>query len=328
MSIGDLIPSFMSGTGALPVWAAGALAALLVCAGVLAFRRAVAPGTAGALWRVGLVVVGAALAWTVLDLAATRDRSAARKALDARTAELTLRAIAPDSPLACLDALANATVEAACEKALFASPEKIAAAVSYVDARLTLLTDALELVARDPALHASLERLRRSIESDRFGFVAHVLATRGCGPDDCTALKLMRDPSRVAANLRERTFDANVVLYAAAWRQDGPVLASVPAPAPAAAVPPPATSAASASAAPVSSKYDFPSAGSIPPISIMNAEPQAPPTAEPAQETKPAPPARTAPARRQSAREPTDNSSAANAPPPVAAAPATPPNLR
>ena len=53
--------------------------------------------------------------------------------------ELTARAIMPGSALACLDAMAGEAVESSCEKALFATPEATAAAVSYVGAQLSLL---------------------------------------------------------------------------------------------------------------------------------------------------------------------------------------------
>ena len=44
--------------------------------------------------------------------------------------------------------------------------------------------------------------LRRSLEPDRFGFVAQALATgEQCKPDACEALALLQDPHRVAANL-------------------------------------------------------------------------------------------------------------------------------
>ena len=177
--------------------------------------------------------------WILVDGVSGRDQTAARRVLDARAAELTLRAIAPGSPLACLEAVSNQTIEAACEKSLFASAETVAAAVAYVDARLTLLADSLELAARDRSYETSIERVRRSIEADRFGVVAHVLATRGCTAENCPALKLLRDPRSVAANLRERNFDANVVLHASAWRPDGPAPVATAPSGPALAAAPP-----------------------------------------------------------------------------------------
>jgi hypothetical protein len=45
-------------------------------------------------------------------------------------------AIAPSSALSCLDEIAGEAVEGACEKAVFASPEAVAAGVKYVTAQL------------------------------------------------------------------------------------------------------------------------------------------------------------------------------------------------
>ena len=314
--------SSVGGASALPVWAAGALAALLFFAGVVAFSRAAQPGRGGASWRVALLLVGAGLMWVVADNLGGRDRIATRHVLDARAADLTLRAITPGSPLACLDTVGNDTIETGCEKLLFANPQTVAAAVAYVDARLTLLADGLELAARDRGYEASTERLRRSLEADRFGMVAHVLASRGCTAEKCAALKLFRDPKHVASNLRERSFDANVIVHAAAWNAQpaapaaAPVAAMPAAPA-LASVPGVATTGA---AIPPSGKYDFPSSASIPAISIMNAEPASPPgetNTPPQQSAAPVTPAPKPAPRRQTAREtpPTQHQPQQGAPP-------------
>lgn len=311
---------------ALPVWIAGAAAALLCVAGVMAFTRARQAGSIGAAWRVALVLVGAGLTWVVMNGLGGRDEMAIRRGLDARAAELTLRAIAPGSALACLDLVANATVEAACEKSLFASPEAVAAAVAYVDARLTLLSDSLELAVRDRGYAASIERLRTAIEADRFGIVAHVLTTRGCAAENCDALKLLRDPARVAANLRERIFDASVVLHASSWRPEGapaaPVAATPSGPV-LAAVPPLATTGAATTP---SGRFEYPSAASIPAISIMSAEP---PLATETEATAGAAPAGRPPApRRPPAREATQTSQPAPSVPLPLAPPGTISNPR
>ena len=296
-------------SASLPVWLAGALAALAVFGGALAFGRAGQAGRAGLAWRGSLILVGAGLAWVLADSLGSRDQSAARRSLDARAAELTMRALAPGSPLACLDAVSNPTVEEACEKSVFASAETVAAAVAYIDARIGLLADGIDLAARDRAYAASIERQRRGIESDRFGLVAHVLTMRGCDVERCDGLKLLRDPQRVIANLRDRNFEAHVVLHASAWRSDGQAPAVAAGPAVAAA--PIVTTTGTA---PPTGKIDYPSAASIPAISIMNAEPplsQAEANAT-ANTAPPAPPPATKPAaspplpqpRRQSSREP------------------------
>jgi len=248
-----------------------------------------------------VVLVAAGIAWFAADRWSQSELAAQRRALDLRANELAQRALAPGSALACLDAVANSTVEAACEKALFANPETAAAAVAYVDAKLSLLQDGSAHAARDPDYAATLDRLRLGLEADRYGVVAQALASRGCTAAACPALKLLRDPQRVTANLKERTYDANVVLNASAWRPEGAALAAAP---PAALVPP-ATSSPATAGAPVSRKFEFPTAASIPPVSIMDAEPPlskaeetaiAPPAAAPAPVAAPA--AKPQPARR------------------------------
>src|SRR6185295_5752775 len=120
-----------------------------------------------------------------------------------------------------LDAVAGPAVEAACEKSLFASPEAVAAAVAYIDARVSLLSASIGLAERDPSFRPAFERLRRGIEADRFGLVSHVLMTRGCVGTDCPDLKLVRDSSRIMSNMRSRTFDAHVSIYSLAWNPGG-----------------------------------------------------------------------------------------------------------
>jgi hypothetical protein len=303
---------FITSAVALSVLALGAVLVALAIFGMIAFWRAGIPGPAGAMWRIVLVLVGAVLTWALLDRSFSREHAADRRAFDARAAELTARAVAPGSALACLDAVASSTIEAACEKALFASPEATAAAIAYVDARFSLFSAGIALAARDPSYAPALERLRRAIEADRYGFVAHVLTTRGCNSFDCPDLKLLQDPRRILANQKVRSFDAQIAAHGAGWNSPPTALAAaapaavpeqapkalepiIDAPAPAVAPPP----------VPLSSRYDFPSAASIPPISIMNAEPPLP--AEPRAAVPAPPPAArqsTPPApRRQTARD-------------------------
>lgn len=259
-------------------------------------------------WPVAIVIASLAIAW-VLTVRPGGDPSAARRSFETRAAELTMRALAPGSPLACLDAVGSAAVEAVCEKALFSSPETLAAAIAYVDARLSLFVEGSEM-GRNSGAGDSFERLRRAIETDRYGLVAHVLSTRGCDADNCPTLKLLRDDSHVLSNLKDRTFDANVVLHAGTWRSDVSSLAAAPATAPSLASVPPApmasapTSTAPAAPTPSSpSKFEFPSANSIPAVSIMSPEPPPPAPKAAEQPAAPAPAAKPAAARRQSARE-------------------------
>ena len=262
------------GGSALRLWVAAGSAAFLVFVCALAIdwtrTRTVA--------RVGVVIVGAllgaSLAWTFLNGAAVRDLSAERRALEGRAAELNVRTLAPASPLACLDGLAGDNVEAACERALFATPATVATATTYVAARLALLADITAYTKRGGGhIDGALLPLRRGLEADRFGFVAHTLAMRdGCTGDNCTALSLLQDPGRVRANLNGDTLDRYLDHYLTTWAQSpgGPVADAAP---PLASV---AAQTANGVAPPRKSalNLDFPSADSIPAISIMNPEPK------------------------------------------------------
>jgi hypothetical protein len=256
------------GSSALRLWIAAGSAALLVFVCALAIQRTRTRNVG----RVSVVVVGAVLgatlAWAFLDGASVRDLGAERRTLELRAAELGVPALAPGSPLACLDALAGESVETACEKALFAAPSTVAAATSYVSARLALLADIVAYTQHSGThIDGVLLPLRRSLETDRFGFVAHTLALRdGCTSENCKALALLHDPSRVRANLSGQTLDRYVDHYVAAWTQSSDVPV-----ADATSVQPPAPGQRK-----VAVDIDFPTASSIPPISIMNPEPKGP----------------------------------------------------
>jgi hypothetical protein len=251
---------------AVPLWVAGAIAFLFILIGVMAIRRSGAIRSVAAFAAVAVVAIGAWAVWALTGYSVTQELNAERHALDARALELTARAIMPGSTLACLDANAGETVEKACERAVFASPEAVAAATSYMSARLSLLSDAVAYARRaersyDPALVS----LRRAVEADRFGLVAQVLTTRdACTPELCAAFALLRNADAVKANLKARTYENNVARYAAMWleQKNFPAVAATPAPGVAVVTVAPST-------------IEFPSAASIPPVSIMNPEPAA-----------------------------------------------------
>jgi len=262
------------GISTLRLWMAVGAAALIAAAAVLALARPQAWALQPALRNGALLlaaVLGTSLAWMFFDRPAQRDHEADRRSLEMRSEELSVRALAPGSALACLDALAGESVEVACEKALFASPESVAAAVSYAAARVALLSDMVAYEKRGGSdIEILLRPLRRSLETDRFGFLAHALAVRdGCSSRDCKALTLLRDASRVRANLSGSTLDRYIERYATNWA----------APAASAAAEPPRTDPSPAASIPPGQRkvvvnIDFPTSASIPPISIMNPEPQ------------------------------------------------------
>jgi hypothetical protein len=218
-------------------------------------------------------VMGAAATWALFDRAAIGLRSSDRQSLEIRAQELTVRTLAPGSSLACLDALVGKDVEAACERAIFASPASVATATSYVAARLTLLSDIIAYVGRGgTGIDDVLLPTRRSLEADRFGFLAHILAARdGCTKEKCKALALLQDAGRVRENLTDNTLDRYLEHYQPVWAKStgGSIAEAALVPAP---VPP--TSAQAPRRTGVN--MDFPSSSSIPAVSIMNAEPTGP----------------------------------------------------
>jgi hypothetical protein len=310
---GHLISGFDVATGTFALMLFSAVAAAVVLAIVVRFvvQRAGPSGVASAFLICGLALVGAMLVYTLLERSMGNDQAAERRAIEARAADLTARSLASGSALGCLDAVANMLVEDACERPLFAGPEAVAAAVAYVDARLSLLTASAALADRDPSYQPVVERLRRGLEADRYGVVAHVLMTRGCNGADCAELRLLRDPARVVANMKSRVFEASIGAHALAWPANGTgatTAATTPtAPAPLATTgaglrTPGLASVPPSTGAPGQAKLDFPSANSIPAVSIMNPEPGAPSDAA---EPRPTPIPKRPPAasRRQTAHE-------------------------
>lgn len=256
------------GASALPLWiAAGSAAGLVVvCARALSRGR---PGSAPPIGWSGVVllgiVFGASMAWALLDPA--RDRTAQRRVLELRAQGLTERALAPGSALACLDPLVETGVATACERALFAAPTSVAAAVSYVAAEFALFTDMVAYERHGTGLESTLLALRRSLEADRFGFFASVLATQErCTSQSCWPLDLLRDARLVRAHLSVQTLDHYVEHYQAEWAKSAGVEGPL---------------ASSAATEPEGQRktvvnIDFPSAASIPPVSIMKPEPKGP----------------------------------------------------
>jgi len=259
----------------LPAPIAGALAALFFVIIVLAVRRAARGTGYRLLLALSVTAIGALAFFGILDRLATSERAAEQRALLERGLQLSMTAIAPGSPLACLDSAAGEQVENACERAVFADAQTTASAVTYVGARLLLLSDAAALARRGaPDVLAAFVSTRRAIELDRYGIAAHVLAVRdGCTAERCGAFAMLQDAATLKANLKVSAFDTYVARYATVWGQGVPMAEKQPQ-----ATPAPVASASEPPAAPhpVDSRYDFPSAASIPPVSIMNAEPPAP----------------------------------------------------
>lgn len=259
-----------TGTLTIPIWAAGAVSAVFLVLVVLAIGRAGPATTTTVLFRMSIFAAAIFAGWLYLLHTERQEQAAERRSFEERSAALLARAVTPGSALSCLDELVGETVETACEKAVFASPEAVSAAVTYVTAKLALLVDGNEHLRRvDPTFASELTPLLTSLESDRFGIVAHVLDRRyGCTAENCDALTWFSDHGHVLANLRDHTFDGQVTKFAAMW--SGPQRAAADG----------AASAAPMVALPnpgplpgvVSPRYDFPSSQSIPPVNIMAPE--------------------------------------------------------
>ncbi len=261
------------GTVTVPIWMAGGLSAVFVAAIILAISRVGAVAAIATLFRVAVVVVAVVGGWIYMQRSAHDERAAERRMLDERSAALMARAIAPGSALSCLDEVGGETVEAACERAVFSSPEAVAAAVNYVAAKLNLLIDGTDHAQRvDPSFAAELVPIRTALELDRFGILAHVLMQRdGCTVDQCDTLSWLQEPSQVQAHLRDHSFDGEITRYAASWNAAGLRMMAVE-PRAVLATAPPAAGMATQAPGTVSPRYDFPGSQSIPQVNIMAPE--------------------------------------------------------
>jgi hypothetical protein len=299
-------------TFTLPLWLAGVAAALFLVLIVIAVIRAGVTEFGGMVFRVAVILIAVVFGWTYITRTADRDRADERRALDSRATELIAGAIAPGSAIACLEAANTETVEGSCERAVFASPETVAAATAYIGARLSLLADAHEFQARrDQTYETQLGSLRRTIAADRYGLASQVLAARdGCTADACEAFGFVYDDKKLRANMRDRLFDITIARYAANWpTRTRPIASSSPS----------APMTSSTPITPPGPNVQFPSSQSIPPVSIMTAEPPPAPSPPPQAQTGAAdapPPTNSAPASATKKSSPPRAAAKAAAPPP------------
>src|SRR3954471_24015835 len=98
--------SLLESVAVMPVWMAGAVAAIIVVLCLLAFSGTGRERMLSGIGRVGLILLAVGITWILLDGSARRDLATERHALDGRANELMLRAIMPGSALACLDGMA------------------------------------------------------------------------------------------------------------------------------------------------------------------------------------------------------------------------------
>ena len=243
-----------------------------------------------------IVLPAAALAFAVLavlavlDRLADNERAAERRALLMRAVELERSALTPGSVLPCVDGTSGETIGNACEKRVFASAQSAAAAVAYMGARIDLLSAAHALTRHgDKRVLGALASTRRAVALDRYGIAAHVLARRdGCTAKLCDVFAMLPNADALKANLKAQTFDQYVSRYAANWEAPGGKQAPATANGPAMSALPPAHPSANEARAEVTppgvsvmqkrppAGWHFPSADSIPAVSIMAPEPKLP----------------------------------------------------
>lgn len=249
-----------------PMWltlVAAAFFAIVFLVIVLRADRSVANG---ALTVVTLLAIAVAAAATARGLGGEEGGSAAVRGSFAGAASMPA--------LSCVDDLAGEGVEAACEKVLFGSPDHVAAAVSYAAARLDRLVALGDVTAASKVMTPELQALRRAVERDRYGLVAHVLVARdGCTAAMCPAYRSLTDQRQIVSNIEGRVYDGLVTRYTPMW-------SGAPATADSGSALPSASPAAAAligglPTLPTGKPTDaeFPSAASIPPVSIMTSEP-------------------------------------------------------
>jgi hypothetical protein len=206
----------------VPLWVAE-LGALALAVLVLAFFMWVLPwrhlfGTLPQLVLLAMIGAGGYYGYYYFEDA---SRLAERRALEDRASALFGQTIQPGSVLSCIDGSPAPAMFEACERALFAEPQRVAAAVAIVTQRISYLADALHFAsARDAGYLDRIEPLRKAIEADPYGFIAYVLANEyHCTLEACERFKLLRDPARVKENLRVRRFEAFMIKHSAAWRE-------------------------------------------------------------------------------------------------------------
>lgn len=247
---------------AFPMWATLAAAGFFALVVLIVLLRADKTMANGALAVIALLAIGIASTTTVRGFGQiSRPNDFAAE----QPQRVALQQSAPVPALSCLDGLAGDSVEAACERAVFGAADTAAAAVSYTASQVSRLIAA----GGARSLSPELQVLKRAVERDRYGLVAQVVTVRErCSINDCSLYRVLSDPSQIKANINERLYDTLVERYAAAWNS-----ATAAAPAPVAGMLPGMPTGKPTS-------VDFATSTSIPPVSIMSAEP--PPPAPPA----------------------------------------------
>jgi len=217
----DLTNLFAGATLTLPGWAIAAAGAVVLLLLVLIMRPRGDRSGLATLAQLALVAVIAGAAYFGLKLYEDNTRFVERKALEDRAVALLAQSSQPDSVLGCLNVSLAPALDEACERIIFAEPQRITSAISVISDRLTLLDDAINFSAREPAFAQRFEPLRKSLEADPYGIVAHVLAAQyKCLPDSCPKMRNFKEADRIKTNLASRTFDGLLVKHKESWARN------------------------------------------------------------------------------------------------------------
>jgi len=248
----------------LPMWATLIAAGFFALIVLIVLLRADKTMANGALSVIALLAIGIASTTTVRGFGTSGSRTASDPPIDYRATASPQIAAAP--ALACLDGMSGDSVESACEKAVFGSPDTAAAAVSYAASQISRVIAANS--ARAPTPEQQL--VKRVVERDRYGLVAQVVSVRDrCVVTDCPLFRVLSDSSQIRSNMNDRLYDALVARYSPSWSS-----AAASPPSPAAGL---LTGVPAATGRPNS--VDFANSTAIPPVNIMTPEPPAQPVA-------------------------------------------------
>jgi hypothetical protein len=216
----------LSAAVAVPGWAviAGGIGFVLLL--ILMFRPRGDGGSGVAvLSQLAIVAVVAGAAYFGLKQTEDSSRLLERKAIEDRAAALLVQSNQPGSVLGCLHVAATSTLDEACELAIFAEPQRVASAVGITADHIALLYDATLYAVREPAFLERFEGLRRSLEADPYGLVAHVFAKdHKCIPDSCTRYRILKETDKVKANLAAQKFEALLAKHKQSWVKVRPAL--------------------------------------------------------------------------------------------------------
>lgn len=202
----------------VPGWALAAGGIVVVLLLVLMMRPRGDGSGLATLSQLALVAIIGGAAYFGLKQFEDHSRFAERRAIEDRAATLLAQGNQPGSVLGCLNAAVVPVLDEACEKTIFAEPQRVASAIDVTADRIALLYDATAYAAREPAFLDRFDHLRKSLEADPFGLVAHVLATEHkCIPDSCTRFRILKETDKVKANLTSRKFDGLLAKYKEGW---------------------------------------------------------------------------------------------------------------